>query len=271
MNYRELFACTRRTIRGQYAQVLGISLLYPLAWLFFRLCPCILAAVLIMRGRMTSGMLIFGGMPLWMVFSMLWSVLRFSVLLPLRCGTYGRLTSLTGLERRMAGRTRLKTIAVYLRAVWFFACIAFLRALVFLPVVLGLLGAGACFRYSIGMPDGSLPLFLAAQCLCFSAACSVYYLRFSLGIAAVPFLFLEQPQSSPFSAMRKSRAMLRGHYGYFVLLIAGYLPAMLPLVTIPFLLPYFMVSCTLFLHVRMREWEQQSDVRTMPDGVCTAG
>lgn len=257
MNFRELFACTRRTIRGRYGRVLGISLLYPLAWLIFRIVPCILAGVLISQGRMTANMLIFGGMPLWTLFSVLWSVLRFGVLLPLCCGTWGRLTALTGLERKKTEGVRLRTLAAYLRAVYFYACVELQRTLLLLPIIAGLLGAGVFFRYSIDLPEGGFPLFLAAQCLCFAAACGLYYLRFSLGIAAVPFLWLEQPDASPFLAVRKSRDMLRGHYVYFILLIIAYLPTMLPVVTIPFMLPHFMVSCTLFLHIRMREWEQQ--------------
>ncbi len=254
MNLRELYACTRRTMKGQYARIFGISLVYPLAWVFFKVMPCILAAVLISMDKLPARALVAGGVPVWLLFSALWAVLRFGVLLPLRCATCGRLTALTGLERR---KVSLKKLPCYFRAVWYFACVELLRLSVLLPVVLGLAGAGFFLHRSVGLAEGGIQLFLAAQCLCLAFAGLLYYLRFLLETAAVPFFWLEHPDISPIRAVRQSRAMLHGVRFHLLLHLLCCIPAVLPLVTIPFVMPHFMVSGTLFLQVRMREWEQQ--------------
>lgn len=255
MNLRELYAYTRRTIRGQYARILGISLVYPMTWLFFRVFPVVLAGMLVMNGKLPAKALVAGGVPLWLLFSVLWAILRFGVLLPLRCGTCGRLTALSGLER--GTRTHLKTVSAYLRAAWYFACVELLRIPVLLPFVLGIAGAGYFLHRSVGLAEGGMMLFLAAQCLCVALAGLLYCLHFSIGIAAVPFFWLEYPHISPLEAVRQSREMLQGVYPHLLLHLFCCMSAALPLVTIPFVLPHFMVSGTLFLQVRMREWEQQ--------------
>ncbi len=161
MNLRELYACTRRTIRGQYARILGISLVYPMTWLFFRVFPVVLAGVLVMNGKLPARALVAGGVPLWLLFSVLWAILRFGVLLPLRCGTCGRLTALTGLER--GRRTHLKTASAYLRAAWYFACVELLRIPVLLPFMAGITGAGYFLHRSVGLAEGGMMIFLATQ------------------------------------------------------------------------------------------------------------
>ena len=255
MNLRELYACTRRTLKGQYARILGISLVYPLAWAFFRVIPCVLAGVLVFQEKLSARTLVAGGVPLWLLFSVLWAILRFGVLLPLRCGTCGRLTALTGLERSRP--VNLRSLSGYLRAAWYFACVELLRLPALLPFVLGIAGAGFFLQRSVGLAEGGAMLFLAAKCFCLALAGLLQYLRFSIEIAAVPFFWLEHPRLSPFAAVRHAREMLRSVYPSLLLHLLCCIPAVLPLVTIPFVLPYFTVSGTLFLQVRMREWEQQ--------------
>lgn len=255
MNLRELYACTHRTVGGNYLRLLGITLLYPCAWLLFRILPCILAGMLVLAGKFPARMLITGGIPLWVLFSVLWGILRFGVLLPLCCATCGRLTALTGLER--GRRIRLKTVSSYLRAAWYFACVELLRIPALLPFVLGLVGAGVCLHRSVGLSEGGIPLFLAAQCLCAALGGLVFYIRFSLATAAVPFFRQEHPELSPLQAVRQSWEMLRGVRPQLLVHLLCCLLASLPLVTIPFVLPHCMVSSTLFVQVRMREWEQR--------------
>lgn len=256
MNFRELYAYTRRILHGNYGRAFAASSFYGTIWLVLKLAPCILAAVLIANGTLTMRMLLSGSPMLWVLFSVLWAVLRFCIMLPLRCGACAWFTELVGLNRSRCRRTFFRTTGAYLRALWYFLRVEAMRFTAMLPFVLGVLGAGMAFQRSIGMADAGLPLFIAAQCLCVAAAGLVYYLRFCVGIAAVPFLYLEQPHGSPFAAVRHSRRMLHGRHALLILLVLGHLPAALPVVTIPFLLPHLLTSCTLFLQIRMREWEQ---------------
>ncbi len=255
MNFRELRAYTKRTIRGRYCRVLRESLRYPAAWLFFRLVPCALAGLLIAKGCFTPKELFFGGIPLWTACSVLWAVLRFAVLLPLQCRTCSWFTDLVELGEARTFFTGTDTL---LRAAWYFLRVELCRLTAVLPLALGLLGAEYAFRAAVGLPDGGLELFLTAQCLCMAAAGTVWYVRFCAGLAAVPYLFTADPDGSPFADMRRSGSILRGHYMQLLRLILGYLPAALPVVTIPFLLPYLVTDYTLLIQICIREEEEHA-------------
>ncbi len=259
MNFRELYACTRRCLHGNYRRALTASLLYGAVWLVLKFAPCILAGVLITNGTITMRMLLLGSPMLWVLFSALWAMLRFCVMLPLRCRTCAWFTVLSGLEQHHRRKCYFPDTASYLRAIRYFGTVALLRLLAMLPLALGILGAILAFRYSLEAADAGLPLFAAVQCLLLSAVGLVYYLRFHIGIAAVPFLFLEQPDGSPFAAVRSSLRILHGRQAQLLVLFFGYLPAALPVVTIPFLLPHLLTSTTLFLQICMREWEQRKE------------
>lgn len=262
MNFRELRAFTRKILKGKYCRILRVSLLYPSVQLFFRLVPCAAAAFLLRRGHFTARELFFGGVPAWFLFSMLWSVLRFCVLLPIRCGTWSWFTSLSGFSQTNGHGVFFRNSRSYLHGAWYFLCAELLRTAAALPSVLGLLGADIAFRACAGQADAGLELFLTAQCLCLAAAGAVYYLCFSIGTAALPFLFTEHPDSSPFADVRRSRSILKGHCMQLLRLLLGYLPAALPVVTIPFLLPYLMTEYTLFLQICIREQEEEAHAHT---------
>lgn len=259
MNFRELHACTRRTLKGRYVRVLRTALLYPCAWLFFKICPCIFAWVLIERNSLSPRELFLGSVPLWILFSALWAVLRFCVLLPLQCGTFSWFTTLTGLERANNSNVYFRNARQFLNAMRYFLTVRLLHVLALLPFALGVLGACIAFRQSIGLTDGGLPLFLTAQCLCIAFLGGAFYIYFLIGSAAVPFFYLEHPNASPLAAVRRSQNVMHGSRFQLAMLLSGYGAAALPIVTIPFLLPYVMTDYTLFLQIRIREWEQSEE------------
>ncbi len=271
MNFRELYAFTRRSLHGNYRRALAVSLSYGTAWLVLKLIPWLLAGILIANGTLTQRSLLLGSPGRWVMFSMLWAFLRFCLLLPLRCRTCAWFTALSGLERRCRRKCFFPDAAAYLQAIRYFGCVALLRLFAMLPLALGVLGTILAFRYSLEAADAGLPLFAAVQCLLLSAAGLVYYLRFQIGIAAVPFLFLEQPDGSPFAAVRSALRMLHGRQAQLLLLILGYLPAVLPVVTIPCLLPHLLTSTTLFLQICMREWEQRKEEESHANIVFSHG
>ncbi len=262
MNFRELHACAGRILHGGYRQVLRASLLYPSVWLVLWVSPCILAAVLIGAGILTPRALLLGSVPLWVLIAALWAVLRFCILLPIRCGTWSWFTGRSGLARAQERPVFFRNFRSYMQGVRYFSCIWLFRLGAALPCALGLLGADHAFRAGIGQPEGILELFLTAQCLCLAAAGAVYYADFCIGAAAVPFLFTEHPDGSPIAELRRSRSILRGHHAQLLRLLIGYLPAALPAVTIPFLLPRLMMEYTLFLQICIREYEEEAHAHT---------
>jgi len=73
------------------------------------------------------------------------------------------------------------------------------------------------------------------------------YIYAAVSAAAAPFLFIMHPDTGAFSSVRMSRKLMKGRKSEFVKLILCYVPAMLPLVTIPFVLPRAVMSAALFI------------------------
>jgi hypothetical protein len=269
MNFRELRACTGRILKGKYRRAFRASVLYPTACLFAWLVPVILAAVLIQHGILTPWELFCGGIPRWALLCLLWSSLRFLFLLPVRLGTWSWFTELSGIAQT---RKRLFSgMGAFFHAFRCFLCVELCRLAAALPLALGLSGAAYAFRAAEGLPEGGALLFLAVQCLCIAGYGAIGYARFCAGAAAVPFLFLAQPHAAPLVLLRTSFAVLHGRYAQLVRLVFGYFPAALPVLTIPFLLPYLMTDYTLFVQVCIREWEEKNHARTaFSDGTAAA-
>ncbi|MDE5917675.1 MAG: hypothetical protein K2G62_06085, partial [Oscillospiraceae bacterium] len=69
----------------------------------------------------------------------------------------------------------------------------------------------------------------------------------TVSAAAAPFLFIMRPDTGAFRSVRMSRRLKKGRKSEFVKLILCYVPAMLPIVTIPFVLPKAVMSAALFI------------------------
>lgn len=257
MKIQALHACTAHTIRGHYWRTFFAVLLYPAAWFILRLTPCILAAVLIQSGRMTARMLLTDVPLLWVLFSLFWAAFRSGILLPLRLASDGWMLSRFGLFPPSADAVCFRSARAYFRAFWFFLCMEIFRLLALLPFLLGLSGAVLAFRYSIGLPDGGMPLFIAAQCLCFAIASGGYYLHYSLGMRTAPLLFLRNPNISPAAAVRRSACILQNRR-IAVLLLR--MCKILAVIILP-ILPYALMNETLFLEVSIREQEQREELQ----------
>ncbi len=258
MKFREIQSFTRCTLKKRYAATLTAALLYPALWLLLKLMPCFLAAVLIACDVMTPRALFLGGLPQWVVFTVLWELLAFGILTPVKCGVCSWMTDMLGFSGG-GENCFFRSPGAYIRGILFFAGTALCRMLMLVPFVLSAGAAVLCFQQSLSEADGGWCLFLAAQAVCAAVWTGLMYLRYCVGTAAVPFLYLESPGCSPFRAVRQSLQLLGSCQGMFWGILLRYLPLMLPVVTIPFLLPYLMTNCILLIQIRIREWTQQQE------------
>ncbi len=258
MNIHEIECFTNKVLKKRYAAALTAALLYPAMRLLLKLVPCFLAAVFIACGTMTPRELLLGGLPQWALFTVLWELFAFCILTPVKCGVCSWMTDLLGLA---SGSDNLffRSPYSYFRGILFFAGAALCRMLMLIPFVMSAGAAVFCFQQSLQETDGGWYLFLAVQGICAAVWMGLLYLRYCAGTAAVPFLYLDAPEGSPFRAVRQSLQLLDGCLGIIWRIVLRYLPLMLPVVTIPFLLPYLMTNCTLLIQIRIREWTQQQE------------
>ncbi len=263
MLHRESWKYTRRCLRGKYGQAMGAVLLLVGGMLFFRTVPCILGTVLTLQGEMTPLALLASGTTLWLAFSLLWRLLRFCVMTPVVCGVFSWYSAMLELELPGSRRVFFPGLAAWLRGMGFFFCIDICRFLSWLPFAAGCCGTAYCFAQSLRQSDGSVWLFASVQCLCLAFWGLVFAIRYELGAAAVPMLFMAEPGISPRRAMRRSRQMLRGKR----MQVAGLQLLQLIAAGVPFLLPHAMIQYVLFLQIRMREWAQQEEMEHAQAGI----
>jgi hypothetical protein len=242
------------------------AMLCPAMRLIHRLFPAFLAAFLIARGSMTPLELLLGRQPLWALFAVFWDIAGFCILVPVRCGVYSYFTSILGFPA--AERVYFRSIRAYLRGICYFGCIALFRFMLLLPFAVASMGIYYALRCSAAAADGGLFLFIAVQCAAAALWSGIYYLHFCVGTAAVPLLFLQNPERSALAAVRMSCRMLKGSHWYLLLLTAEGI--LLP--------PYLMTSCILFLQIRIQEWLQREEEQyagaaaySKKDGILSAG
>lgn len=260
MRYREVCCYTKNALRGHYAKALTAALLYPAGRLFMGLLPCFLAALLIAGGKMTPKGLLMGEDPLWILLFFLWNVFTFLVLLPAFCGMHSWFSRLMGLEGKGAPRVFFQDAKGFLRAVRYFGFAAALRFVSFFPLAAFLGGSVLALRYSMGVSESGMGLFAAVQCMFGAVWGLCFVLWISLGLAAMPYLYLEDPGLSPLRGAVQSLKIMAGSRWFLLGLYLGRFPAAL----VPLLLPGAVGRSTLFLQLRIRECRQEWN-RMLPD------
>lgn len=94
--------------------------------------------------------------------------------------------------------------------------------------------------------EGDATLFSVFQLTMLGIVLIGLYFRAIASMALAPFLFISHPDNNPFGVIRKSSKLMKGHKLRFAGLISGYIPAMLPIVTIPFVAPSAAMSAAVF-------------------------
>ncbi|MEE5992573.1 MAG: hypothetical protein V3G42_04965 [Oscillospiraceae bacterium] len=255
MFFRELHEFSRHSLKGHYLGAFRTAVLCPIVETVTGIVPLILGAILIARKSMTPKALLMGNHTMWVIFGILWGILSFSALLPIRCGVWSWFTALLGMEKQK--RKYFATTGEFFHAMYFFGMIALLRWLILTPCAVAGILAYFALQRSIAVTESGILLFIAIQAMMLLFWTMVFWVRFTIGLLAVPFLYLENPEISVFRAVRKSEKMLAGHHKKLFALLLGYLPLALPIVTIPFILPKIMTEVILFLQIRMKEYAQE--------------
>lgn len=135
---------------------------------------------------------------------------------------------------------------------------ALIYGMMWLMGMLSLLPSGMCWLYAYRMfaeipqkTDQSLALFLSVQTAVLGIALLGIYLRCVLSFILSPFIFINQPDMGTFRVLRESVRKMKGAKLDFLALVLSYLPFMIPVVTIPFILPKAVMSAAVFARERI--------------------
>lgn len=246
MRMRELRAFTGESLRNHHKMAWFRAWSLPVVWLMIKSVPDLLAAALILKTETSPAELFFGRNPLWIVFTILWHMLGFCILMPMLCGMCGWFSHRLGLGKVQHFFRNRK---LFWKGVYFFGQIECIRFLVLFPFMLFCFLAGKCFSQCALIEEAGLWLFLSVQCIISAVWTGIYYLRFCTGLCAVPFLFLENTEIPALRAVITSRKILAGqHRKLFLIICTG------------LFLPHTVTMLILFLQIRIREYAQENPI-----------
>ena len=247
MDYRSLHHFSRKSLKGHYRKALCASWAMPLLWSLYRLIPVGLAGLLLVRGD--PAVLREGGW-LWLSFLVLWSLFCMGMMLPVRCAVWKRFGTWLGMTRM---RTCFGTVREYCRAAWILGLAGILQLAAALPVTAAALLTIRLLQEGSRQPHAGWYLFGAVQAAAVFFWTGLFAVRLRVSLFAVPLLCTEFPQDGAFTIIRRSFRLLDGQHPAFWSIVLCYLPAMLAVLPMPFLLPRLYADLTLFLQLRIRE------------------
>ena len=137
------------------------------------------------------------------------------------------------------------------RAIRLYMTIWFLSMLSLLPSGVCFAGAYELFSELPEMNDQPLILFVTIQVFVLGIALSGLYLRCVTAFLPAPFIFISRPDKGVFSVLKMSARIMKGSKTEALKLIMIYLAMMLPIVTVPFVLPKAVMSLSVFSCDRM--------------------
>lgn len=129
---------------------------------------------------------------------------------------------------------------------------ALLYAIMWVKGFLSLFPSAACFTGAYVVIYGNIGLasnisvFAAFQFFMLGIVLLGLYFSTSASMVLAPFIFISHPDRNPFRVIRSSSKLMKGQKLRFLRLIFVYIPAMLPVVTIPFVMPSAIMSAAVF-------------------------
>lgn len=140
-----------------------------------------------------------------------------------------------------------------------------LYGLMWILTTLSLIPSGICFSASgyifsiVSKYDNqAVILFASLQVFMLGIALLGLYMKCVASIFLAPFIFIKNPDKNPFKILKLARKKIYGSKLECVKLILTYIPAMLPAVTIPFILPKAIMALSVFACDRIGDniWEK---------------
>ena len=129
----------------------------------------------------------------------------------------------------------------------------------FVPFLL--YGAYCLAKAGSTRPDHALWLFGAVQFIAAAVLCFLLWVYVCMGLWCVPFLWLSMPELPlwrvPFYAMR----IMSGGRKELWRLLFWYGLQMLPVVTIPWILPNAVLAVSMFFHIRIRIFQEEKTTK----------
>lgn len=247
----------KSVLKGCYSEGIFVVMVYIVMYLIFKLSDIVKIAVILYNSNINvSGLFVTSDIS-GMLMKYVSGIIAFVVMTPLLTG------GLWWFYQTACGSDNKNILKLYtgfrlnIRAAVLYAVIWFILLLSLIPT--GLCWAAAAFLLETVSEyrNQAVVLFICLQLFMAGIFLLGLYLRAVTGTILAPFVFIRNPDMNAFKILAVSGKKIYGSKLECLKLIMTYIPAMLPIVTIPFVLPKLLMSLAIFACDRIGEgnWE----------------
>lgn len=251
MKIRKLIRYSNNLLKGRMMKAVLVSLMPVSAELIFRFAEAAAYSLLLYFGDVSPLGLFTGESLLQQLAAVICTVWRWLTTAPLIyacayrfsgfcCDRFDRNISELLLDRHIYRRS--------LAALLWTKLVGFLMLV---PVFL--FGAAAYWLASQG--ESSISVLMTVHAAVMTVISAFLWLRAKLAMLAVPLIMVQFPEKSAFEAVRYSFRLMRGRRAAFFRLLAVYLPPMMTIIAVPFLLPRLFSAAAVLIDIYIKEDE----------------
>ncbi len=255
MKLKQINAYSGNLLKGKRTKAVFICLMYPAVELFFRLAEAAVCCILLYAGVVSPAGLFTGECLFQQIAVAVLTVLRILTVPTLIyacaywfvqvCSEKKHIRPLSRII--LSGQIYRKSLAALLisKAVSFISL---------LPAVFFGASAYSIIRSGIGSA-GELRLFMAVHAASLTLVSLFIWLRIKLALLTVPFLMVQFPEKNIFRLIFSAFRFVRGRCMMLFRIILHFGLPMLPVITIPLLLPHLVASLSLCIGIYIKEDE----------------
>lgn len=247
----------KSVLKGKYAESFFVVMVCVVVYLIFKVSDLVKIAIMLYNDDVSVSVLFRTVEVSDLFVKYLSGIIVFAVMTPLLTG------GLWWFYQTACGEDNRSILKLYtgfrlnIRA-------SLLYAVMWIVILLSLLPTGVCWASAVHLfslvtefHNQSVVLFVCLQLFMAGIFLLGLYLKAVCTIILSPFVFLKNPDMNVFRILNTSRKKIYGSKLEALKLILTYIPAMLPIVTIPFILPKAVMSVSVFACDRIGEetWE----------------
>ncbi|MBQ8435241.1 MAG: hypothetical protein IJX24_04455 [Oscillospiraceae bacterium] len=243
----------KSVLKGCYSEGVFVVMVYIVMYLIFKLSDIAKIAVILYNSNINISELFVTSDISSMLIKYISAIIVFVVMTPLLTG------GLWWFYQTACGSDNKNILKLY-TGVRLNIRAAALYALIWFIMLLSLIPTGVCWSAAAFLLESvseyhnhAIVLFICLQLFMAGVFLLGLYLKAVTGTILAPFIFIRNPDMNAFKILALSGKKIYGSKLECLKLIMTYIPAMLPIVTIPFVLPKLLMSLAVFACDRIGE------------------
>lgn len=245
-------------LKKHYSEGVFVVMIFLIVYIFINIWDAAqIAFILYNNNSDTSGL--FSSGSIWeAILKVLSAMLSLAVLTPILTG------GLWWFYQTACGNDNMNILKLYtgfklnLRALLLYAVMWVLSMLSLLPTGICWSAASYLFNTVSQYTNQAVVLFIVLQIFMLGVFLIGLYIKCILSMIFAPFVFINHPDMNIFKIIHKSRKIIYGSKLECLKLILTYIPAMLPIITIPFILPRTVMAMSVMAQDKIggSDWEE---------------